>query len=219
MDKEFIDELYHQLRVLYLEDDVEQKEAIRGIVSHLTNPDSSQGDYTGLLKFSSWYGTTFLLPKVRKIIDSNLIKADRIVELGAGLSWLGRGLGSAYNVPTLFIDKRQWVFTDIVADIESTNGVKRVLDELKPGDLIVMSELLHCLDRPEKVMERFKHWPMIVIEYLPSSIGPQDYAESYKRQISCFGCKPVESLRKIFHWQNIIEYNVFPYTIAYVRPI
>ena len=221
MEKEFIDELYHQLRLLYLSGDTQEKEAIRGITSHLTQSSSTQGDYVGLLRFLSYYGERFLLKAVENAVRSAKLKANRIVELGAGFGWLGRGLSNIFNVPAVFVDKRQWVFTDVVADLETKNGRKRVLDVMEPGDLIVMSELLHCLNEPRAVLEPFRSWPMVVVEYSPTYRGDEDkgYADSYKRQIVEFGCKPVDSLREVFPLQPMRSYDAYPYVVTVVYPI
>ena len=48
MDRPRVDELYHNLRLLNLTDDVQQKEAILGITSPPTAP---KGDYSGLLRY------------------------------------------------------------------------------------------------------------------------------------------------------------------------
>ena len=202
MNQEQLDNFYHNLRELCITNDTQQKEAVAGITSHLTHP---QGDYTGLLRFLNYYGEKYTLSSVLDLLSSNLAGFTRIVELGAGFGWLGRGISNAYDqLPTVFVDKRQWVFTDIVADIESANGVKRVLDVLKDGDLIVMSEFLHCLNTPEKVMRPFTKWPMLVVEYMPPL---PHYLKSYKAQIEKFGCRSVSMVKDVF--PNAQPSNVF----------
>ena len=190
MDKTKLDQLYHDLRELCVTTNDHQKEAVLGITTHLLNPG---GDYTGLLRFLSYYGERFIVPDVVKLIRSSEypLKFSRIVELGSGFGWLGRGISASFNnIPAVFIDKRQWAFTDIVADIETENGIKRVIDELKDGDLIVMSELLHCLANPAKILQQFAKWPMLIVEYSPVN---RVYQESYNSQIKKFGCEPIAS--------------------------
>ena len=202
MDQAQIDEFYHILRQLNLEDDLVQKEAVSGIVSHLMD---SEGDYVGLLRFLSYYGDKYVLPLAIDFLKDKASKFEftRVVELGAGFSWLSRGLGNAFNVPTLTADKRQWVFIDVVADIETQQGVERVISELKDGDLIVMCDLLHCLDDPQKVMGHFSRWPKLVLEYNPRYTH---YKESYDAQIKAKGCKVVDGITDVFpgtvrhHW-------------------
>lgn len=215
MNRNQLSELYHNLRELCVTGDVPQKEAIMGITAHLTQP---QGDYVGLLRFLSYYGERYISEEVVKLLHYNkhLFEFSRIVELGAGFGWLGRGISNAYGqMPVRFVDKRQWVFTDIVADIETKNGVKRVLDELKEGDLIVMSELIHCLDNQEETLRPFTKWPILVVEYW--STNP-DYQESYDAQIKKFDCKPMLGIRDVFPRAKIVTGVVDPYVIWLVLP-
>jgi len=216
MNKEELDQLYHNLRELCITEDVFQKEAVAGITNHLTQP---QGDYQGLLRFLSYYGENYTLPSVIKLLTSSghLLKFSRIVELGAGFAWLGRGISNAYNLlPVVFVDKRQWIFTSVVADIETKNGIKRVLDEMKEGDLLVMSELLHCLDNPKEALQPFTRWPMMVIEYMPSD---PSYKESYNAQIKKFNCKPIVDIRDVFPGAKIIAEKADPYIMWLVLPL
>lgn len=227
MEKDKVDELYHQLRSVYLNDDITEKEAIMGITSHLTQPHSSQGDYNGLLRFLSWYGEKFLLQDVYDIMVKCELKPERIVELGAGLGWLGRGLARLYgNIPLMSVDKRQWVLIDVVADIESTNGRARVVDELKPKDVVVMSELIHCLDNPAETLYPFCAWPVVAVEYYPSMDAPThaqaiktaEYRSSYNMQISRFHCNPVDGFSEVFPNSKCQEFHHFPHTIVVAEP-
>ncbi len=212
MNRPEADKMYHELRLLSLEDDVIQKEAVLGITSHLTAPG---GDYPGLLRYLSWYGENFLLEDVMILLKNRGVQFDRVVDFGAGLGWLGRGIANKQGgMPTLFIDKRQWSLIDIAADLESIEGRKRVLDALKPNDLIVMSELLHCLDDPKKVLEPFKQWPMLIIEYWAWSAA---LMESYTKQIAKLGCKPVGEFNGIFPHRAMNFRTVGPYRILFVK--
>lgn len=215
MNKEQLDEHYHNLRVLCVTNDVPQKEAVAGITAHLTQ---LQGDYIGLLRFLDYYGERFILPEVTSLLYSSghLFKFSRIVELGAGFGWLGRGISNAYGLmPVTFVDKRQYIFTDIVADVETKNGVERIFDELREGDLIVMSELLHCLDDPRKALRPFTKWPMLVIEYHPIN---QDYLDSYLAQIKKFGCAPIGDIHDVFPRSNIITASTDTHAIWLILP-
>jgi len=213
MDRPVVDSLYHNLRLLNLTDDIQHKEAILGITSHLTEP---QGNYNGLLKYLAWYGEKFLLSDVLAFLDQHKAVFSRVVDFGAGLGWLGRGIAHARgDLPTLFVDKRQWVLTDIIADLETTNGRQRVLEALQPGDIIVMSELLHCLDNSAKVLDPFAEWPMLMIEY---SAWQPAYMKSYNEQIAKFGCVPVGSLGLIFTGRKISWKLTGPYRIALIEP-
>jgi len=214
MDREELDFLYHDLRKLCVTNDITQKEAVGGIVSHLTKP---SGDYNGLLRFLDYYGEKYVLPTAVDILHlhNSAAQFSRIVELGSGLGWLGRGLSGEFDVPTLFCDKRQWMFTDVVADIESKNGIKRVLDELEDGDLIVMSELIHCIDDPHKVFEPFTRWPILVIEYNPKD---KEFKRSYDAQIEKFNCEPFSSIEDVFPDSGIIESSTDTHGIWLVLP-
>ena len=56
MNRRQMDEMYHLLRELNTSGDMVQQEAIAGIVSHLTTP---KGDYTGLLRFLTYYAEKY----------------------------------------------------------------------------------------------------------------------------------------------------------------
>lgn len=214
MLRQQVDELYHNLRLLNVTDDIQQKEAILGITAHLT---VSGGDYNGLLKYLAWYGERFLLTSASGLMDYHKVSFSRVVDLGAGLGWLGRGIAFKHGeLPALFIDKRQWVLTDIIADLETTNGRERVLDAMQPDDLIVMSELLHCLDNPMKVLKPFEKWPMLVVEYRSWNAG---YMRSYNDQIAKFNCVPISAFADIFPQRVIHSKTYGPYVIALVQPL
>jgi len=221
MEKQEIDQLYHQLRLLNVKDDILQKEAVAGIVSHLTD---THGDYTGLLRFLSYYGERFILPKVVEVLTSGpsqytprlpIINFSRVIDIGAGFGWLGRGISNAFGLlPAVFVDKRQWILTDIVADIETTNGVKRILDILRDGDLIVMAEVLHCLENPTDTMQCFSKWPKLVVEYSAKT----DYQLSYEAQIKKFGCKQISDIRSVFPAAQIVTECLDTHNIWLVLP-
>jgi hypothetical protein len=217
MNKETIDELYHNLRLLSNSSSHEEKLAIAGIASHLMH---KEGDYSGLLTFLSYYGRAFLLHVVLQFIKSHSfsLKFDRVVELGAGYGWLGTGIAGAYTPikPTLFIDKRQFPLIDILADIETGEGIKQVLDELKDGDLIVMSEVLHCLDNPRKVIAPFTKWPMLVIEYFPTNVY---FRKSYAAQLEKYGAKAIQSIRDVLPGSAISTYLTDTHVMWLILPL
>ena len=216
MNKSQLDDYYHLLRELCISDDIVQKEAVAGITSHLTG---TGGDYNGLLRFSSFYITKYILSGAIELIGKSLgpkLEFSRVVELGAGFCALGRGIAEACgHLPALFVDKRHWTLIDIVADIETKNGVKRVLDEMRNGDFVVMSELLHCLDDPKKTLEPFREWPMLVVEYKPLR---DDYKLSYNTQIKKFGCQPVGDIHDVFPNMEIIQGSTYTHGIWLVLP-
>lgn len=220
MDKPYIDELYHQLRLLYITDDIPQKEAIMGLVSHLTKPSKTQGDYVGLLRFLTYYGEQFLLKKVYKAILLCNLRCERVVDLGAGFGWLGRGISNlAGGLPNLFVDKRQWPLVDVVADVETQSGRERVLDELKPNDLIVMGELLHCLEDPAKALQPFSRWPMVAVEYYPEH--KENHRDSYETQIKWFNCTPIPNIGDIFTsiGMKCRLFHTQPHVVAVAEPL
>lgn len=191
MKKKDMDELYHNLRLLCVDGSFTERTAIHGLVRHLTNPN---GDYAGLVTFLDYYGSSFLLKAAFEAIRSHELKFNRVVDLGCGTGWLGRGLAmAAGDLPTLFVDKRQWTLVDVVADIETANGLPRVMDELREGDLIAMGELVHCLSNPTATLGPIlRKYPSVIIEYSPDY--GSSFADSYDRQIAAFGCKPVNMI-------------------------
>lgn len=210
--------MYHNLRELSVTDDVRQKEAIRGLVSHLA---TDKGDYDGLLTFLDYFGETLLSPGVINFIQSlkerRGLKFSRVVELGAGYGWLGRALSNHYKIPVISIDKRQHIGVDIVADIESLNGRERVIGELKEGDIIVMSELIHCLDDAVETLAPFTGYPVLIVEYNSTRRGFQG---SYEKQISKFNCKPVDSrtgVTRILHRAITRNYSFIKATLPLGR--
>lgn len=215
MDKKQLDELYHNLRVLCVTGDLPQKDAVAGIVSHLTRP---QGDYTGLLRFLDYYGGEYILPHVVKLLSSHehKLRFTRVVDIGAGFCWLGRGISNAFGqMPALFIDKRQWPLIDTVADIEAKNGAKRVLEELRHGDLIAMSELLHCLGNPQEALRPFSPWPVLIVEYMTKNT---QYYKSYNAQIKKFGCVPPMNIKDIFPTSTVYAEIADPYMVWLAVP-
>lgn len=235
MDKEQVDELYHLLRVassiseegaaIVLDGKPidpktgltpqEEVGVLYGLCRHLL----AGGDYAALVRFSQYYGERFLLGPTHSAIGKMGWTFTRVVEFGAGLGWLGRGLAAKFGpLPTLFIDKRSWVLIDVVADLETEEGRSRVLSLLMDGDLIVMSDLLHCLDNPREVMGDFARWPMAILEYSPTR---QDYGHSYSAQISRYGAKPIgpEIFYDFFPNRHIDARDLDPYVLLLVGAI
>ncbi len=215
MNRIQLDEMYHQLRELNTSQDLIQQEAVVGIVSHLTTP---LGDYTGLLRFLTYYAEKYELPDILKFVHKNVDMSGitGIIELGAGFGWLARGLSHEFNdMPYNLVDKRQWAGIDIAADIETTNGMQRVLDHLNRGDLIVMSEFLHCLDNPKQVMDRFEEYPMLVVEFMPKI---KRHADSFTTQLANFGHPSMATIDDIFPNRKIISINNGTHSIFYILP-
>jgi hypothetical protein len=54
-----------------------------------------------------------------------------------------------------------------------------------------MCEFVHCLDNPLEVLNDFKDFPLIIIEYVSKKA---EYNSSYEDQITKYGAKPVSIL-------------------------
>ena len=217
MKKEQYDELYHLLRVASNSTPsgaFYNQEVVYGLAKHLL----AGGDYLSLIKFSSQYGKRFLLRPACDVVMVSDLHPSRIVEFGGGTSWLSRGLGVKLGlVPTLSVDKRPWSMINIVADLETEVGRAKVLSQMKTGDLIVMSELLHCLDDPQVVLDYFCNWPMLIIEYMPSN---EQYAESYREQTERFGCNLISQAhleQDLLYGKEFTIKRVEPHVIVLVK--
>lgn len=222
MKKEQLDELYHLLRVASNHasntmvktglSDLEVIDTIGGLSKHLL----AGGDYPALIKFSMYYGRRFLLKPTYEAIEHTSWQFDRIIELGAGTGWLGRGLSAELDLlPCVFIDKRPWVLIDTIADLETKEGRQEVLGLLKDGDLLVMADLLHCLKTPKEIMSCFSKWPMAILEYCSTDT---EYMESYTTQIARYGANPVmvESYADMFPDREVEIVDLDPYILILV---
>jgi len=212
MNKEQIDELYHLLRVASNSDDQDERSTLFGISKHLL----AGGDYLSLVQFSRYYGERFLLGPTRDAILKTDWHTDRVVEFGAGLGWLGRGLAAQLGFrPCLFVDKRQWTMIDVIADLETEQGIQKVLSTMKDGDLIVMSDLLHCLEDPKAIMSHFSDWPTAILEYCPIDA---DRLESYITQIERYGANPLlpTDLVGVFPNRKVDAVDLDPYVLLLV---
>ena len=217
MNKANWDQLYHSLREVFNSRDPLEKAAARGITRHLFG--HVGGNYRGLLDFSTYYGERFLLVAACNAVAGQKLKFGRIVEFGAGMGWLSKGMGRCFEVPNLQIDKRDWTPGTMIADLEAEEGIRAVLEVLRPDDLIVMSDFLHCLDSPGKIMTEFSSWDMLTLEYLPRS---QTYSSSYVAQLRKFGATPFRSkvqLDEIFLFRRRYFYDLDPYILTVVRKL
>lgn len=227
MEKKEIDQLYHLLRRLSnIEDEKdsrgkatltnqEQIHTYYGLCRHLL----AGGDYQALVQYSQMYGEMFLIEPAYKAIRRANWKPTRIVELGAGLGWLSRGLSAKFGLmPYLLVDKRPWPLTSIVADIETQKGVSEVLRNLKGGDIIVVCDVLHCLDDPYEVMANFSGWPTLVLEYMPED---DNFRESYSTQIMRYGANPllrIDDFDRIFPCRAHTISDANPYVMLLIEP-
>lgn len=219
MEKETLDELYHLLRKVENEahdtKNTKMASIIRGLVNHVLGG----GDYLALLQYLEVYGNNYLLERTCKAIQAHNWKPERIVEFGAGLGWLGLGLASKFEtLHTLRVDKRHWMMTDLVVDLEEIVGRAKVREHMLPGDIIVMSDFLHCVDNPELILDAFADFPMAILEYAPSN---PDYRESYSQQLEHFGAhmlnadEYVDMLDSLSRTVDVV--NIDPYMLILVE--
>ena len=143
LTKQEADLLYHLLRKAAVSS---ERDVIGKLAKHLL-----QGPwYKGLLSFSSWYGRTYLLERIPWHVWEG--EVSRVLELGAGYGWLGKGLSKKLKVPYLSVDKRKENKPHIVLDLETWAGIEKLCAILGREDLVVMSDLLHCME-PGWVLE------------------------------------------------------------------
>ena len=188
MESRNIDELYHQLRLVSL-DDPETQRAIRSLCNHLTGY-----SYEGLLEYSHWYGEKYTLPSVIKVLEAwrdpiRERKYTRVVDLGAGSGWLGLGLSRYLDVPVIGVDKREWAGITFKVDLERTSGLTQLTMILRPDDLLVMCDFLHCLDRPSLILKVLNPWDMLILEY--GGLAKTAHTNSYTQQIKKYGANPI----------------------------
>ena len=187
MDKEKIDALYHLLREV--SNDGGKSPGLTSVIHGLTSHLFTGGDYLRLIQYCEYYGENFLLQPTHEAILEKGWEPKRFVELGAGLSWLCRGLSFMFSTgDILTVDKRCWAGIDILADLETSDGILAVYDQLKDGDVIVMSDFLHCIENPEDILRAYPGYPMAILDYMPTN---EDYADSYTTQLKRYGGDPI----------------------------
>ena len=190
MDREQTDELYHLLRTVSNDaagGDRNQNDAVIWLAEHVLEG----GYYLGLIKYSAFYGEKFLLQPTYEAIRNTEWKFNRIVELGAGLGWLGRGLASKFKIADVItVDKRLWGAINLSVDLEAGNGKLAVDEVLREGDLIVMSDFLHCVVNPVAILNAFPGYPMAVLEYMSTN---ELFAGSFNKQLKRFGGNPISA--------------------------
>lgn len=227
MKRQDIEQLYHLLRLVSnISEDhkmntktcltpQEQVDVIYGLCRHLL----AGGDYSALVKYSQYYGESYLLDPTFQAIKATGWRPKRIVDFGAGLGWLGRGLAAKFGMlPALSVDKRPWSLISLVADLETREGIDTILDELKDGDLIVSCDLLHCLEDPQQAMADFSEWPMAMLEYYSPD---EESRESYLTQIHRYGACPLFSIpgfEEVFPNRVSRTIHIDPYILILVDP-
>lgn len=190
MERQDFDTLYHLLRCVCNEGDTLQStevtDAVYGLASHLL----AGRDYLKLIQYSRYYGERFLLQPVYEAIRVKGWQPTRFVEFGGGLGWLSRGLAHRFLLPgelhnILVVDKRRWSLIDLLADLETTQGIKEVQQAMQDSDIIVMSDFLHCVVNPVEILTAFRDYPIAILEYAP--IAHESWAHSYETQLVRYG--------------------------------
>ena len=184
MNQKETDQLYHLLRRCYLSD-AKDRQAIVGLARHLL----CGGDYLALIQYSQMYGERYLLGPVSTALKNSGIEFRRIIEFGAGLGWLSRGLSITFakdGVPKecVTIDKRPWGAISLKADLEKPSDLVAVKTMLREWDLIIMADFLHCVDNPTEFIADLGEWPIMMLEYMPSN---PEHLVSYHEQLGRFG--------------------------------
>lgn len=189
MQQNDLDEFYHLLRKLSndrSDNGILQLGIVKGLARHILDG----GDYLALVQWSEYYGTNYLLKPSFQILIKNGIQPKRIIDIGAGLGWLGRGLQLKYSqklnyLPLLkTIDKRNWTAIDTIANMEDDTDRQKVISSLVDGDLVVMCDFLHCTTNPDVILDDLRKYDTLILEYM-SLIG--DYRDSYFKQLSRYG--------------------------------
>jgi hypothetical protein len=213
-EKQILDTIYHNLRLANVsaasDGGSEMLRALRGIAVHLT---SSPGNYAELLEFSEYYGSTYLSPHVNKLASKKFEDIECVVELGAGTGWFGELLSYELDADYARTDKRVTTGIREVVNVETEEGLNKI-KRLKDTTLVVMCDLLHCVE-PKwrgKLYEILKNQNFIIAEYSPNQ---QDELDSYNRQIGLKGCYPF-SHSEISIWiPNINKVRYGKYVVMY----
>lgn len=220
MRKDQIDELYYLLRETsnegHRQQSTEITDAMYGLAGHLL----AGRDYLRLVQYSKYYGDKFLLEPTYEAIRRRGWVPERFVDLGAGLGWLGRGLASKFKIASILsVDKRRWAVIDVLADLETPKGIRELQELLKEGDIIVMSDFLHCVENPHEILTAFSEHPMAVLEY--SSTNP-DYARNYRDQLERYGgdyIDPEELTRMLSDLGRTVDIeDLDPYILVLIDP-
>jgi len=215
MDKEYIDMLYHLLRQASNEPpDARASFPLQHLILGLARHLLGGGDYLALNQYLAYYGEKHLLvPTAEEIADRDW-EFNRVVDLGCGLGWLGRGLSLKLDVPCLGVDKRSWTTPNmVVLDLETEKGLSTLKSMLGSKDILVMSDFLHCIDDPVGFLSELKAWPVVVLEYTNEH---PDYMVSYADQIRRYGAEAIAPLdfELEFIGRETVAVDLFPYMLV-----
>ncbi len=186
MEKDKLDQLYYLLREAS-NGSTDITDAVYGLAGHLL----AGKDYLRLIQYCRFYGENFLLKPTCGAIAGKNWAPKRFVEFGAGLGWLSRGLASWFRIDgVLTVDKRPWTAIDVLADLETDKGKDTVSACLKDGDIIVMSDFLHCTEDPEDILRTYCGYPIAILEYMPADKSMWD---NYTEQLERYGGNPINA--------------------------
>ena len=218
MDRQQTDELYHLMRVASNDCTSDELSKLYGLIRHLF----CGGDYLSLIQYSAWYGERYILPELNELLDNNfkLNTPVRIVELGAGLGWLSRGLCLHYHIDKMItVDKRPWGATTERLNIENKEDRDYLISKY-PADgrtLIVASEFLHCCDNQKEIIDAFYDYDMLILEYVGWN---EESFKSYQDQLGRYGAMvpTLPDLRYILGDRAVFskDRSILPYLVAFI---
>lgn len=215
MEKEDFDELYHLLRKVSNEPQDDRsmfppQNIISGLVRHVLGG----GDYLALVQYSTFYGEKYLMEPTGEAIAEIGWEFSRVVDLGCGLGWLGRGLATGLGVDYMGVDKRPWTGMNVQRiDLETQKGMNVLKAILLPSDILVMSDFLHCIDDPVGLIDELGDWPMAVLEYTNEH---EDYMVSYADQLKRHGAEAIapQDFELEFIGRETKAVDLFPYVLV-----
>lgn len=217
MKEQELDQLYHLLRVCSNSPDEQERACMWGLCKHLFGG----SDYLALVQYAAMYGEKHVLPRAVELLKTLEYIPSRIIDLGAGLGWLGRGLANEFGIKHVSVDKRGWVLIDHVIDIEHPSGLEKFKELLVPGCLVTMCDVLHCLDKRTimQLGDALSHHDSLVIEYSPRV---KSHMESFRLQTCRFGSNGYTVLRLLDLFcglEQMVTHETNAYTLYFVRAL
>ena len=183
LDQWTVDNWYSLTRTISLFDE-ETRRILFGLCNHLL-----QGpDYDKLATFLAWYQEKFFTNKVINYLSMRGWKINRVLDVGSGKSSLGKSIGESFGVEVITVDKRREFEPKWVLDIENVYHRGILKDNIKENDLLVFSQLWHCIENPREILSElsFSYWAVI-----EPDIDDLLFGKSWKEQLELFGCNPL----------------------------
>lgn len=181
-------ELYHLFR--RARTDFVARQAFSSLAAHVLSFNLRVSTYPRLLEYSQTYGEKFILPDAAKdLLGYTALTGKsymRIVDIGCGYGWLGRGL-VAQGKQLLLVDSRKWTPDVSVRNLEKKPGINAFRSDLREGDFITMCDFLHCIEPAAQstlVNDVLREYPFLAIEFVGRSSADH---RSYKEQLKLFG--------------------------------